>query len=110
MDRTDRGVSINHSNVAAYVIKIINRLQNHPTVFPSANFDAKQDATGLYKAMKGFGCDKKEVIEILANRNTEQRLEIAVAFKSLYGKVKKNFKKAFKIITKCDDFGYFWEF
>lgn len=58
-------------------------------MFASPNFDAKEDAIALKKAMKGIGCDQKTIIEILANRGIVQRIEIAEAFKLSFGKVNK---------------------
>jgi annexin A7/11 len=51
------------------------------------NFDANRDADALRKAMKGLGTDEKTLINILGNRNTEQRLQIKTAFKNKYNRV-----------------------
>jgi len=58
----------------------------HPTVVPAKNFNALADAEALQTAMKGFGCDEKPIVAILTHRSATQRLEIAKAYKTAYGK------------------------
>ncbi|KAJ6848765.1 annexin D5 [Iris pallida] len=44
----------------------------------------RQDATDLYKAFKGFGCDTSTVVNILAHRDATQRSLIQQEYKSMY--------------------------
>ena len=68
-----------HPNMAQFLI-------SDGTVKPYPNFDPKQDAEVLRKAMKGFGTDEKAIINVLTKRSNSQRVYISVAFKQLYGK------------------------
>ncbi|XP_057669428.1 annexin B11-like isoform X3 [Diorhabda carinulata] len=60
--------------------------QKTPTVRPANPFNPTEDAQVLRKAMKGFGTDEKAIINVLARRTNEQRLQIAMQFKTLFGK------------------------
>jgi annexin A7/11 len=55
-------------------------------VVPVQAFNPGQDAEALRKAMTGFGTDEKTIINVLTKRSNAQRLEIAVQFKTHYGK------------------------
>ncbi|XP_072016622.1 annexin A13-like isoform X1 [Amphiura filiformis] len=56
------------------------------TMLAWEDFDAEADADALRKAMRGIGTDEDEIIEILANRNNEQRQEIKEKFTQCFGK------------------------
>ncbi|KAM4704923.1 annexin A13 [Rhinophrynus dorsalis] len=72
-------VSIKH-----HTLKTI--LLTAPTIRHHHDFNAERDAKKLQKACKGAGTDEKAIIEILANRTSEQRQEVKQKYKSLYGK------------------------
>ncbi|KAG8441620.1 hypothetical protein GDO86_010707, partial [Hymenochirus boettgeri] len=57
-----------------------------PTIRHHQDFNAERDAKKLYKACKGAGTDEKAIIEVLANRTSEQRQEVKQKYKSSYGK------------------------
>uniref|UniRef100_A0A1I7V668 Annexin n=1 Tax=Loa loa TaxID=7209 RepID=A0A1I7V668_LOALO len=56
------------------------------TIKPQINFDPEAVAEILHKAMKGIGCDKEEILHVLTTINNEQRQEVALQYKSMYGK------------------------
>ena len=56
------------------------------TCVPARSFNAEDDSKALRKAMKGLGCDKSTVANIIGFRSTEQRQAIKTMFKTCYGK------------------------
>jgi annexin A7/11 len=79
------------------------------TVKPFGAFNPMDDAAKLYKAMKGFGTDETVLIDILCRRSYNQRKEIAVCYKTSYGKdllenlkseLKGNLELVFKALMK----------
>lgn len=59
---------------------------NEGTVKPFQPFNPIDDAEKLYKAMKGIGTNETVLIDILCRRTNQQRLQIALSFKTAYGK------------------------
>ena len=49
-------------------------------------YNCENDCATLKKAMKGFGTDEQLIINVLANRTSQQRVEIREKYKALYGK------------------------
>lgn len=49
-------------------------------------FKAKDDAEALRKAMKGLGTDEDPIMKILTSRSNAQRQQIALEFKTLFGR------------------------
>lgn len=84
-----------------------NFFQDNPTVTPSHNFNAMNDAGVLRKAMKGFGTDEDALISVICRRTNNERQEIAKAFKTSYGKdlindIKSETKNNFeKLLVAC---------
>ena len=58
-----------------------------PTLRPFPGFNPNSDCEIIKKAMKGFGCDDKAIINVLCHRNNQQRQQIKMTFKAMYGKV-----------------------
>ena len=51
------------------------------TVVSDQNSSTEKDCQDLKKAMKGFGTDEDAIIQILANRTLQERLDICANFK-----------------------------
>ncbi|XP_075468031.1 annexin A10 isoform X1 [Ascaphus truei] len=56
------------------------------TIFPNPNCDPMMDAQMLGGALQGFGSDKDILIDIVTQRCNAQRVMIAEAYGSLYGR------------------------
>ncbi|XP_075472191.1 annexin A5 [Ascaphus truei] len=56
------------------------------TVKDFPGFKANEDAEALRKAMKGLGTDEVPIVKLITSRSNAQRQEIAVAFKTLFGR------------------------
>jgi len=56
------------------------------TVLAKDDFDAEEDAKTLREAMRGLGTDEDAIIELLTDRNCQERLFIAWKYKACYGR------------------------
>uniref|UniRef100_A0A0N5B6N1 Annexin n=1 Tax=Strongyloides papillosus TaxID=174720 RepID=A0A0N5B6N1_STREA len=65
---------------------IVQYLLGTPSLRPAVVFDPMEDANKLKKAMKGFGCDKKTVMNVLCSRSNYQRQQIRASFSQMNGK------------------------
>ncbi|XP_049604902.1 annexin A13 [Syngnathus scovelli] len=55
-----------------------------PTIVPYEDFDAQADVKAIRKACKGLGTDEQAIIDILANRSSDQRQQIKQAYYDKY--------------------------
>lgn len=67
-----------------WAVAMAQVLRGTVTDFPG--FDERADAETLRKAMKGLGTDEESILTLLTSRSNAQRQEIAVAFKTLFGR------------------------
>jgi len=57
-----------------------------PTIHPNPNFNADQAAEGLHKALKGIIFhDDKAIIHLITNCDNQQRQQLALQYKTMYG-------------------------
>ncbi|XP_022654967.1 annexin A4-like [Varroa jacobsoni] len=56
------------------------------TIFPYSEFNSKEDAKALRKAMKGFGCDEAAIMAIICSRSNKQRQDLITAYKQVHGR------------------------
>uniref|UniRef100_A0A4X2L507 Annexin A10 n=1 Tax=Vombatus ursinus TaxID=29139 RepID=A0A4X2L507_VOMUR len=56
------------------------------TIFPAPNFNPVMDAQMIGGVLQGFDCNKDMLIDILTQRCNAQRIMIAEAYQSMYGK------------------------
>ena len=54
--------------------------------FGTSNFDPEADCVVLRNAVHGWGTDEKAIINVIVNRNAEQRAEIRRTYKACFGK------------------------
>uniref|UniRef100_A0AC35G6V6 Annexin n=1 Tax=Panagrolaimus sp. PS1159 TaxID=55785 RepID=A0AC35G6V6_9BILA len=59
---------------------------HHATIAPAKGFNPNADVETLHTAMKGMGCNKDKIIQVLCCRSNDQRQEIAKTYKVKYGK------------------------
>ncbi|XP_029018887.2 annexin A3a isoform X2 [Betta splendens] len=57
------------------------------TIRDKANFNAKEDAAALRKAVKGLGTNEKVLIEVLTQRSSAQRQQICKAYQEAYSRI-----------------------
>ncbi|XP_038050939.1 annexin A13-like [Patiria miniata] len=76
------------AELAEYIIKYKAAragLELLGTIFAKDDFDAEEDAKTLKEAMKGFGTDEDAIIELITDRTSEERQQIAWKYKACYG-------------------------
>jgi annexin A7/11 len=56
------------------------------TIVPNPHFNAEAAAKELRDAMKGLGTDEDKIIKVLVSHDSQQRLQILLTYKTLYGK------------------------
>ncbi|XP_074087664.1 annexin A10 [Macrotis lagotis] len=94
LDRTD--IAINSLVLLKYLVDSLedskdelsgfSSIQAQGTIFPAPNFNPVMDAQMIGGALQGFDCNKDMLIDILTQRCNAQRIMIAEAYQSMYGK------------------------
>ena len=71
-----------------FILQLLFPWLQEGTVKPFAQFDPEADCKTLQKAMKGLFKDEGSVIHVLANRSNQQRQQLKLKYKVLFGKVR----------------------
>jgi annexin A7/11 len=97
--------------LAAKISQLTLEKECQGTIRPYPNFNPEEDAKIIRKAMKGMGTDEAPIIEILSTRSAAQRKQIALYFKTMYGKEEEKKKRVCergkRFFKPADTFSFF---
>ena len=98
-------------NIPNFMLIYRNDWQEVPTVRPFAPFDPLGDANALRGAMKGWGTNEQEIIDILCHRSNQQRQQIQQVYTKELGRVIIPFAYPIPLVLLLDVVaGSYWGF